>query len=98
LLGDGDKGIEIVYGEVGRWAFRAGTRNFYPWLLWSAQYKIFFFLAIHYFHLCVPIAQQAGQADVHGRLSPVTTHKKSKEYLQTPRREHLSFPNKILFL
>jgi hypothetical protein len=33
------------------------------WLLWSAQYKIYFFLAVHYFNLCVPIAQQTGQAE-----------------------------------
>jgi hypothetical protein len=40
-----------------------------PWLLWSAQYKIFFFLTEHYFNLCVPVAQQTGQAVVQGRLS-----------------------------
>jgi hypothetical protein len=40
-----------------------------PWLLWSAQYKIFFFLTVHYFNLFVPIAQQSGQAVVQSRLS-----------------------------
>ncbi len=40
-----------------------------PWLLWSAQYKIFFFLTVHCFNSFVPIAQQAGQAAVLGRLS-----------------------------
>ncbi len=40
-----------------------------PWLLYSAQYKIFIFLAVHYFKSFVPITQQAGQAAVLGRLS-----------------------------
>jgi hypothetical protein len=40
-----------------------------PWLLWSARYKIFFFLTIHYLIVCVPIAQQPGQAVVQGLLS-----------------------------
>ncbi len=39
-----------------------------PWLLWSAQYKRFFF-TVQYFNLRVPIAQQPGQAVVLGRLS-----------------------------
>ncbi len=54
-----------------RWARRAGTREFIlPWLLRSAaKYKIFFSLTVHYFNLCVPIAQQPGQAVVQGRLS-----------------------------
>jgi hypothetical protein len=43
-----------------------------PWLLWSALYKIFF-PHVHYFGLCVPIAQQpglcTGQAVVQGHLS-----------------------------
>jgi hypothetical protein len=37
-----------------------------PWLLCSAQYNIFF-LTVHYFNSCVPIAQQPGQA---GRAGP----------------------------
>jgi hypothetical protein len=46
-----------------------GTRDFIlPWLLWSAQYKIFFLATL--FHLmCVPIAQQPGQAVVQDPLS-----------------------------
>ncbi len=40
-----------------------------PWLLLSAQSKIFFFLTVHCFNSFVPIAQQAGQAVVLGRLS-----------------------------
>jgi hypothetical protein len=40
-----------------------------PWLLYSAQYKIIFFLAVHYLNSLVPSAQQAGQAVVLGRLS-----------------------------
>ncbi len=38
-----------------------------PWHLWSAQYN--FFLTVHYFNLCVPIAQLPGQTAVQGRLS-----------------------------
>ncbi len=40
-----------------------------PWLLWSDQYNKFFPPTVHYFNLCVPIAQQPGQAVVQGRLS-----------------------------
>jgi hypothetical protein len=36
-----------------------------PWLFWSAKYKIFFSLTVHYFNLCVPIAQQPGHAGSH---------------------------------
>jgi hypothetical protein len=40
-----------------------------PWLLWSAQYKIFI-LTVRYFNLCAPPnAQQPWQAAVQGRLS-----------------------------
>jgi hypothetical protein len=39
------------------------------WLPLSAQYKNLFFLAVHNFNSFVPIAQQAGQAAVLGRLS-----------------------------
>jgi hypothetical protein len=38
-------------------------------LLWSAKYKIFFPSPYTLFNLCVPIAQQPGQAVVQGRLS-----------------------------
>jgi hypothetical protein len=40
-----------------------------PWLLFLAQYKTIFFLAVHYLDSLVPSAQQAGQAVVLGRLS-----------------------------
>jgi hypothetical protein len=40
-----------------------------PWLLYSAQYKTIFFLAVHYLNSLVPSAQQAEQAVVLGRLS-----------------------------
>jgi hypothetical protein len=52
-----------------RWARRAGTRNFYLALaaLVSPVQNIFF-LTVHNFNLCVPIAQQAGKAVMLGRL------------------------------
>jgi hypothetical protein len=55
----------------GSLACRAGTRDFLqPWLLLSAQNQIYFlFLILHCFNSFVPIAQQAGQAAVLGRLS-----------------------------
>ncbi len=40
-----------------------------PWLRLRAQYKIFFFLDIHYFKLCVTIGQQPEQAVLQGPLS-----------------------------
>jgi hypothetical protein len=40
-----------------------------PWLLWSAQYKIFFSSPYTFSLLYVLIAQQPGQAVVRGRLS-----------------------------
>jgi hypothetical protein len=40
-----------------------------PWLLWSAQCKIVFFLIVHYFTFCVSVDQQPGQAVVLGRRS-----------------------------
>ncbi len=40
-----------------------------PWLVQSAQYKIFFSSLVHYFNAFVPIAQQAGQAAMLGHLS-----------------------------
>jgi hypothetical protein len=48
----------------------AGTRDFYPALaaLVSPVQNIFF-LTIHYFNICILIAQQLGQAVVQGRLS-----------------------------
>jgi hypothetical protein len=51
-----------------RWACRAGIRDFCPALaaLVSPIQNIF---TVHYFNSFVPIAQQAGQAAVLGRLS-----------------------------
>jgi hypothetical protein len=41
-----------------------------PWLLLSGQYKIFFFLTVHFSTICFDhIDQQPGQAVVPGRLS-----------------------------
>jgi hypothetical protein len=59
-----------TYERVLPWlvpgARHACTRVFaLPWLLWSAQHKIY----LHYFNSFVPIAQQAGQGVVPGRLS-----------------------------
>jgi hypothetical protein len=53
-----------------RWALRSGTRDFCPALaaLVDPAQNIFF-LAVHYFNSFVPIAQQAWQAVVQGRLS-----------------------------
>jgi hypothetical protein len=52
----------------------AGTRDFYPALnaLINPVQNILF-LIVHYFNLCVPIAQQPGQATFQGRLSLVAT-------------------------
>jgi hypothetical protein len=53
-----------------RWACRAGTRDFYPALAaLDSPVQKYFFLTLHYCNLCVPIAQQPGQAVLHGRLS-----------------------------
>jgi hypothetical protein len=52
------------------WACRAGTRDFYhafPALVGLVQ--TFFSFTIHYFNSLIPIAEQAGQAVVLGRLS-----------------------------
>ncbi len=37
-----------------------------PWLLWSAQVKMYLFLTAQYLNFCVTIYQQRGQAVVHG--------------------------------
>jgi hypothetical protein len=50
-----------------RWARRASKEIFVlPWMLWSAKYKIFFPYRTPLFSSF--FAQQAGQADVLGRL------------------------------
>ncbi len=53
-----------------RWARRVSMRDFDPALaaLVSPMQNIFV-LTVHYFTLCVPIAQQTGQPVVQGRLS-----------------------------
>jgi hypothetical protein len=50
-----------------RWACCAGTREFCPFL--AAQFKYFLPRRTHCFNSVVPIAQQAGQAVVLGRMS-----------------------------
>jgi hypothetical protein len=55
--GDSRSTMKEVLPWLVCWACRAGRRDF--WLLQSAQYKIFFFLTVHYFNSFVPIAQQA---------------------------------------
>jgi hypothetical protein len=59
-----------VLSWLVRWACRAGTRDFLFALSALARpEKNIFFLTVHYFNAFVPIAQQAGQAAVLGRLS-----------------------------
>jgi hypothetical protein len=56
---------------VGSWSWSVGlVKEIFvlPWLLYWDQYKNFF-LTVHYLNSFVPIAQQAGQAAVLGRLS-----------------------------
>jgi hypothetical protein len=50
------------------WACRAGTRDFCS-VFSSRPRTKYFFLAVRYFHYFFPIAQQAGQAAMLGRLS-----------------------------
>jgi hypothetical protein len=53
-----------------RWASCAVTRDFCSALAALAgPVQSIFSLAVHYFSSCAPIAQQAGQAAVLGRLS-----------------------------
>jgi hypothetical protein len=55
---------------LGRRAHRVGTRDFLlPFDALVGPVQNFFFLAVHYFNFCVPIAQQPGQSVVQGRLS-----------------------------
>ncbi len=69
--GDSTRGNErCPFYWLVRWACRACTRDFaLPWLFWKAQYKNIFFLTVHIFNSFVPVAQQAGQATLLGRLS-----------------------------
>ncbi len=59
-----------VLSWFGRWAcVPVQEISVLPWLLYCGpSTKYIFFLTIHYFSLCVPIAQQPGQAVVQGRL------------------------------
>ncbi len=62
--------MEGVLSWLVFWAFRAGTRDTCSALgalVGPVQNK--FFLAVHYYNFFVPIAQQAGQTAVMGRLS-----------------------------
>jgi hypothetical protein len=101
LLFYGTKELKLCTVRLFLWAFGAGIRNFYPALaaLVSQVQNIFFPP-----HTLFPFMCPHRPASWSGRRawSPVqlllTTHKKSKEYLQTPRREHFSFPtHKIIF-
>jgi hypothetical protein len=59
-----------VLSWLVRWAYRAGTRGFCSALAaLVGPVQNIFYLTVHYFNACVPIAQQAGQAAVLGRLS-----------------------------
>ena len=52
------------------WACRVGTRDFCSALAaLVGPVQNMFFITIHYYNSFVPIAQQAGQAAVLGRLS-----------------------------
>jgi hypothetical protein len=62
--------IKGVLPLLVRWACRAGTRDFCSSLAaLVVPVQNIFFLAVHYFNSFVPVAQQAGQAAVLGRLS-----------------------------
>jgi hypothetical protein len=53
-----------------RWARRAGTGDFCStFAALVSPVENIFFLTVHYFNYFVPIAQQAGQAAMLGRLS-----------------------------
>jgi hypothetical protein len=68
----GAQGVRMngVLPGLVRWACRAGTRDFCSALTaLVGPVQNIFFLTIHYFNYFVPIAQQAGQETVLGRLS-----------------------------
>jgi hypothetical protein len=59
-----------VLSWLVRWARRAGTGNFCSALVSLVGPVVnIFFLPVHFFNYFVPIAQQAGQAAMLGRLS-----------------------------
>jgi hypothetical protein len=61
-----------VLSWLVHWACHAGTRDFYSALAaLVGPVQNNFSLTVHYFYSFVPIAQQAGQAAVLGRLSLV---------------------------
>ncbi len=62
--------LKRVLPWVVHWACRAVTRDFCSALaVLVGPVQNIFFLTVHYFNSFVPIAQQAGQAAVLGRLS-----------------------------
>ncbi len=63
--------MKEVLSWLVRWASRAVTRDFFFAFVALVRpvTKYFFFLTVHYFMSFFPIAQQAGQAAVLGRLS-----------------------------
>ncbi len=68
----GAQGVHVkgVLPWLGRWVCRAGTRDFCPALAaLIGPVRNFVFLTVHYFNSFVPIAQQARQATLLGRLS-----------------------------
>jgi hypothetical protein len=66
LLGDGDKGIEIVYGEVGSLGSSSRYKKLLSCLGCSGQPSTKYYFS-YTVSICVPIAQQAGQASPSGR-------------------------------
>ncbi len=70
VYGDSKRTNERGPSWLVRWTCRAGTRDICSALAaLVGPVKNIFFLTVHYFNSFVPIAQQAGQADVLGRLS-----------------------------
>ncbi len=70
LNGDSRVQMKGVLPWLVPWALCAGTRDVYPALAaLVSPVQNMFFLAVHYLNLCVPIAQQHGQAVVKGDLS-----------------------------
>jgi hypothetical protein len=73
-MGTNGDGVQVQKKGVPPWlvslAPRAGARDFHPALAALVSPELnFYFFTVHYFIVCVPIAQQPGQAAVQGRLS-----------------------------
>jgi hypothetical protein len=67
---------------VGSLGSSCRTRDFYPVLAAVVSpVQNILFLAVHYFNLCVPIAQQPGQEVVQGRLSLCVSGQTYLDYL-----------------